>query len=116
MDFEEQLGNGIFCHVNLPAMCIFCTYDTFIADDLTIDMISCQEQLSSSDGTSDWYINIRFENVELCWGCVYFGSQSCFGIWDTFVHLSLLCTTLNSQVRNVGYDLIILLITFIIQQ
>ena len=30
----------------------FCTYDTFIADDLTIDMISCQEQLSTRDGTS----------------------------------------------------------------
>ena len=29
-----------------------CTYDTFIADDLTIDMISCQEQLSTRDGTS----------------------------------------------------------------
>ena len=30
----------------------FCTYDTFIVDDLTIDMISCQEQLSTRDGTS----------------------------------------------------------------
>ena len=29
----------------------FCTYDTFIAEYLTIDMISCREQLSTIDGT-----------------------------------------------------------------
>ena len=38
----------------------FCTYDTFITDDLTIDMISCQEQLEIE--FQDWCINIRFEN------------------------------------------------------
>ena len=38
----------------------FCTYDTSIGDDLTIDMISCQEQLEIE--FQDWCINIRFEN------------------------------------------------------
>ena len=37
---------------NLNLKASICTYDTFIAEDLTIDMISCQEQLSTRDGTS----------------------------------------------------------------
>ena len=43
-----------------PPPLSICTYDTFITDDLTIDMISCQEQLEIE--FQDWCINIRFEN------------------------------------------------------
>ena len=49
-----MISKIIFLQMNI------CTYDTFIADDLTIDMISCQEQLEIE--FQDWCINIRFEN------------------------------------------------------
>ena len=44
----------------------FYTYDTFIAEGLTIDMISCQEQLEIE--FLDWCINIRFENYGIMLG------------------------------------------------
>ena len=46
------LGNFWFWSFFILGHFLFCTYDTFIVDDLTIDMISCQEQLSTRDGTS----------------------------------------------------------------